>query len=148
MDGWGDTRRFERAVRQTTCCDEENLACCRGQHPLRFFPKEKFGCHFDGITCDLFPFHGNNLTSIDELEKGKNNVVVYPNPTKDFIQLKFDEEDIFQVIIYNSLGDLMYRNRLNSDQKIDLTKFPNGIYFLELQKDGDLIRKKIMKIHN
>lgn len=101
--------------------------------------------YFDGIVCDLFPFQIENTTSIMELDEEEKYVLAYPNPTTDFVKLKFDDEDIYRAIIYNSLGNIVKDSYLRTNQNIDLSEFPNGVYFLVLHNDGKRINKKIMK---
>ena len=102
--------------------------------------------YFDGISCDLFPFQIENTTALDELDKEENEVVVYPNPTREFVQLKLNDEAIYRAILYNSIGELVLSNHLRTNQQIDLSEFSDGIYLLVLHKDGGKqIRKKIIK---
>lgn len=101
--------------------------------------------YFDEIVCDLFPFKIENITSVNEFDDEEKNVVVYPNPTTDFVKLKLNDEDIYRTTIYNSLGDVVLSSDLRTNQNIDLSKVPNGVYFLVIYKDGKQLKKKIMK---
>lgn len=102
--------------------------------------------YFDGIVCDLFPFQVEEVTSLNELYEEKNKVVVFPNPTTDFVQLELNGADIYSAIIYNSLGNVVFRSNLRNIQAIDLSNYLSGIYYLSLlRKDGCQIIKKIIK---
>ena len=101
--------------------------------------------YFDEIVCNLFPFQVENPTSLNELHKEETKVVIYPNPTTDYVQLRLKDKDMYRAIVYNSLGEVVLSSYLNANQKIDLSEFSNGAYFLVLLKDEEQIRKKVMK---
>jgi len=67
-------------------------------------------------------------------ETGKTKeVIVYPNPSNHSINVK-SETDLGIIIIYNSLGEIVYREKINSiQQEIDLSKQSAGIYFLQVK---------------
>ena len=100
--------------------------------------------YFDEIDCNLFPFEIEAITSLNEFIE-EVDILVYPNPTKDFVQLELKGEGNFQTILYNSVGDVVLSHSLRTKQKVDLSELANGVYFLVLLKEGKLIRKKIIK---
>ncbi|TNE47497.1 MAG: T9SS type A sorting domain-containing protein [Bacteroidetes bacterium] len=102
--------------------------------------------YFDEIVCDLFPFHIENSTPSTESDKAENDIVVYPNPNTDFIQIKHNSERIFRAVIYDSLGTVVFEKDLGANQKIDLSELPNGTYFLVLHNDNKQFWKRIIKI--
>jgi hypothetical protein len=74
---------------------------------------------------------------------------VFPNPTqgKFFIEFPFFmEEDIF-LSISNSLGDNIFQKSYSQNEKveIDLSAYPNGIYFIKSVSDGISKFAKIIK---
>jgi len=64
------------------------------------------------------------------------NVLIFPNPANNSITLKVENElndKSIEYIIYNSLGKIVLRNALNnSSMNIDVLKFPNGIYIVNI----------------
>lgn len=62
-------------------------------------------------------------------------VQIYPNPTRDIIQLENIEGEIK---IYNSSGELVIHKK-QFDQQIDVGLLPSGVYFLEVV--GENIRQ-------
>ncbi|MEZ5042791.1 MAG: T9SS type A sorting domain-containing protein [Saprospiraceae bacterium] len=101
--------------------------------------------YFDEITCNLFPFQRETTTSLNDLDKEENEVVVFPNPTSGFVHLKLKNEDNFQVIVYNSTGGIVQSSHLEANPKIDLSECPNGLYVLAIRKNEALILKRVMK---
>lgn len=68
-----------------------------------------------------------------------NGLLVYPNPAKKFVQLALtaNEADFTLVDIYDILGkkylSKIYNTVTNAfSDKIDISNFPNGIYFIKL----------------
>ena len=68
-----------------------------------------------------------------------DNVIVYPIPAFDAVNVVFDESaGIRTIAVYNLIGKLMgpvYKPASNSSAKINVADMPNGVYFLRLM-DG------------
>ena len=68
-----------------------------------------------------------------------DDVVLYPNPARDAVNVIFDEKaGVKTIAVYNLIGKLMgpvYKPATNSSAKIELDDMPNGVYFLRLM-DG------------
>jgi len=70
-------------------------------------------------------------------------VVVYPNPTKDFLYINILDStiEIQNIQLFDVLGRLVLKQR---DQVIDVSNFKKGIYFLKIKmKQGTIISKKV-----
>ena len=64
-----------------------------------------------------------------------NTISLYPNPTKDLLNVKIPEQlgTVKQYEIINNLGQIIKTNNANnSDLAIDTSSFSNGIYFIKL----------------
>jgi len=96
----------------------------------------------NGISC------GNKiLLAINELQQV--DFSISPNPADRFIQIQTPLEN-YIIIVYNTLGLKMKEMKLNrSNQQIDVSDLPNGIYFLKFYtKDlSGYISKKIIVQH-
>ena len=99
-------------------------------------PCEKSSLYQNATGWSLF----NNIvenceSSIDVVEK--NQILVYPNPAKENITLRADE-DIF---IYNNLGQIVKQiNNPKGETTISISDLPRGIYYL---KTGNKTQKLI-----
>jgi len=87
--------------------------------------------------------------SVDEMLKNTSNIIVYPNPAFDIINIIFPykNEDI-TMYIYNSMGQLMAEQIVNKNNfaKIDIHKWNKGLYNLVIRnKDNQCYYKKIIK---
>lgn len=56
---------------------------------------------------------------------------VFPNPTTDFVQFHTQQNQIFDVAIYDALGKKVGQQQANNDSPIDLTNVPKGLYLLQ-----------------
>ncbi len=76
---------------------------------------------------------GAPLVGITNLNYTKNNLNVFPNPVKDKLTIK-DENELGLITVYNSLGELILKENINATQhQIDLSKQAAGIYILQTQ---------------
>lgn len=92
---------------------------------------------------------------IENPEKINNThmVSIYPNPTKGETTLKVKTENknlIQKYTIYNFLGSVILTKSIentfgNFTDKIDLSSYPNGLYFIEVLVDGNKLTKKLVK---
>jgi sugar lactone lactonase YvrE len=72
-------------------------------------------------------------TSMAQVATYKKQVTIYPNPASDIVTIQSATE-LGLVTIYNSLGAIVYTQKVNANQqRIDLSKQAAGIYFLQTQ---------------
>jgi len=89
----------------------------------------------------------NACTDVDENPVEHKELNIYPNPTTGVINLneEFTLNNNFDVMISNSIGEIVISGK-NMD-KIDLSGFTNGIYYLTVKPtDGNVIYKKVILI--
>jgi len=81
----------------------------------------------------------------------KNDFNIYPNPTSGVFQIQSNSHQlsiINQIEICNVLGEKIFSQKnQNEKSEIDLTKQPNGIYFLQLKTEQGTAVKKIIINH-
>jgi hypothetical protein len=74
-------------------------------------------------------------------------IMFYPNPTKGIVTIDLGEvkQDV-EATLTNSLGQIIVTENYSSTNFINIDiDTPKGIYFLQLEVDGELITKKIIK---
>ncbi|MBK1897749.1 T9SS type A sorting domain-containing protein [Chryseobacterium paridis] len=70
---------------------------------------------------------------------------IFPNPVKDFFQLKFDEP-IKNVKIFDSTGRVLLNQDFNKTVlKIDISDYAQGIYTVKIKTNTSEISKKLLK---
>lgn len=85
------------------------------------------------------------FVGIDDLQKTAQ-VSIYPNPTSEQLTISLEEASIGVLSIRNYLGQLVMKEEFNNTKELDISlDAPSGIYFLQLEVDGEVIIKKIIK---
>ncbi|MEM6515235.1 MAG: DUF5060 domain-containing protein [Bacteroidota bacterium] len=75
-----------------------------------------------------------NFTGLNE----NNNLVIYPNPANDFLQLKGLSEGIHQFNVFNKLGQkVLVATSHDRDYQLNVSSLKTGLYILNI-KSGDL----------
>ena len=80
-------------------------------------------------------------------EKIEKIIFAYPNPTKDELNIKISQSfNVKTMVLYNIISAKI--SEINGFQnKIDLSKYPSGIYFLKIElENGKVFGKKILKL--
>jgi hypothetical protein len=92
------------------------------------------------------------ILSVDSVNL-ESQISIYPNPTKDEINLRIaDASKIKKMELINVISSKVmeinnFDTKSNSIQKIDISSFPKGVYFLKTElSDGNIITKKILKL--
>lgn len=90
-------------------------------------------------SCDL-------ITTINEKNKLQEQISVYPNPSHGIFNIALPTvQDEVQVTIYNLSGQQLEYLIIKDKGVIDLSKQPNGIYFVKVIHQQQVITKKIIK---
>ena len=80
--------------------------------------------------------------ALDDL--GRDQILVYPNPTKDKITIK--TKDRIYVNIYDIIGNrIVNKKDIQEEGQIDLSEFSPGIYNLQINYKGMIINHKVIK---
>lgn len=83
--------------------------------------------------------------SVQSSPISKNNLLVYPNPTNNYLYIEYLEEVYVEnTTVYDNIGRIVFETEI-SIKEIDLSSFSNGIYFLEIKTDQGFFREKIIK---
>jgi hypothetical protein len=70
---------------------------------------------------------------------------MYPNPSKDILNL-YSEVIIDTVTIYNTLGQLLVTQTSgNTQEAINVSSLPKGVYILTAQSGSEVITKQFIK---
>jgi type 1 glutamine amidotransferase len=88
------------------------------------------------------------LTSLDENASQENiSFNVYPNPTKNSININAEEQTKLNSIQLRDLSGKLLHQQFNQrlPYTINTSKYPSGVYFLILETDNNLIEKKVVK---
>ena len=79
-------------------------------------------------------------------ETNITDVMIYPNPTNDFVKLSTVNGQQSTVRIYNAFGMLVDEIEFDSEEmEINLSDYNSGIYFINIKSENGTIVKKIVK---
>ncbi|MCD4747292.1 MAG: T9SS type A sorting domain-containing protein [Bacteroidales bacterium] len=86
------------------------------------------------------------VTRISNNISKDNEVYLFPNPTNNYLTLKVSSNNTFEIEIRNINGKLVFQKfNINQIEKIDLSSFPKGLYYLRIINPENSIIKKIIK---
>lgn len=87
---------------------------------------------------------GKFVLSVDDTSVENADFVIYPNPTSDGI-ISIKSNDNFDVFgIYGMNGDLLLNGKITNN-KIDFSRLPKGIYYIKLLNlDKKIVLKKVI----
>jgi hypothetical protein len=88
----------------------------------------------------------NFINGINEF-KNHNIIKVYPNPTSNQLTISLEKEKSIALTLRNSLRQLLLSEKHPTTNQliIDISAYPAGIYFLQVEVDGEIITQKIVK---
>jgi PKD repeat protein len=90
------------------------------------------------VICDISSGVKSHLANINE-------TLVYPNPTTGEIKILLPNKVNSSVSVFNVIGEKVYNVTSNSNYiDFDLSKQPNGVYFVKVTSNGEVTTKKIL----
>lgn len=102
-----------------------------------------FSAYFD----DLLIEEGQDIpTAVKPLERYENKFSIYPNPSKGQFNLKLNLPAEYQMIVYDSSGNIVSNRKIDHfNEIIDLTHYPAGVYMLRVISGKDTYYQKLVK---
>lgn len=93
-----------------------------------------------------FSVHPLNYVGIDESAANTNFLEVYPNPATREVSIVNSSQQIQELIVQNSLGEVVLENYPTSNEaKINVEGLPKGVYYLTaILEDRKRLNKKII----
>ncbi|WP_292011213.1 reprolysin-like metallopeptidase, partial [Chryseobacterium sp.] len=92
----------------------------------------------------------NSYLMTDEVEKEGESIIIYPNPSKGIFTIKTQSKNDISYTVYTVDGRRIdMPQRISSkggriEKKIDLSSLVAGVYFIEIDKDGRKLSKKLI----
>lgn len=99
------------------------------------------GCESESDTLHVFRVGVNKIEKL--------NVIVYPNPFNDELNIEAEEYDKLEIIIFNLLGQEILKTSLkNQIERINTAEWKQGVYFMEItQQNGIKQTFKFIKMN-
>jgi hypothetical protein len=97
-----------------------------------------------GFDLDAVGVINSSATAISEITNDR--VTLFPNPIKDILNLRLEQEGEYKFSILNYNGKVIESGRFNEiNHQIDLRSLNTGIYFIQLTSERSIITKKVIK---
>lgn len=91
--------------------------------------------YITGFTLNWTP----STSALKETEAGKY-YQIFPNPAKNYVNITGDA--FYKVKLYNNQGKLLF---IGEDRKMNLSKYPKGVYVLEIMSTEGIFYRKMIK---
>ncbi len=92
------------------------------------------------------------MSGIDAMVNGQSSILIYPNPFTNELSVVIQKQNIKQAsfIITNVLGQQLYKKEETNlsnyyTKQLDLSKLASGVYFVEINVDGENTVKQVVK---
>jgi hypothetical protein len=74
-----------------------------------------------------------------------NNFTIYPNPAKDYVNIKFTDNSAKTISIINQTGQVVYNKQCSeTETKIKINCFKSGIYFIIVKNKNKIETNKFI----
>lgn len=128
----------------TTANYEYQLATLAAENNVlfRFVFKSDFTGEQGGAWIDNLLISGTLSTNSYSLSK----LILYPNPANNFILIDNPQAKAFHYQIFDTLGKIVVENNENTlHDKITISNFSNGLYFIKLYTNDGVYLEKLIK---
>ena len=99
------------------------------------------------LTALIKPQEENEVRDTDSSKKENIYFEVYPNPAANYLKIKVDKKEKDGIIsIHNSQNQLVFSGNAHTLERIELSEFHPGIYYVKYEINGKSKIKKILKI--
>lgn len=90
---------------------------------------------------DLLLYGQGNVMGVIEfgVEMKNKSISIYPNPSNDYISIdlkELDKESVFDLVILSNNGEVVRSQKQILDNKIDIRKLSEGVYFLLITQEN------------
>ena len=106
-------------------------------------------CLFSGSHITIRSNYATNdtLNSIVHAEQANNNLILFPNPTKDEINIETKGERIYSYTLYNMGGqEILKSEKIKvKNEKINLSNLPKGVYVIKVITDKNVYTRKVIR---
>ena len=110
------------------------------QYFLRCYIDDNINYHFElypsELECDYLP------TILDYNILGE--ISIYPNPVKNFLFINTENNHNQLITISDLQGKLIYREKVNGHEMIDMSRWESGVYFIRMNVNNQVILNKLI----
>jgi hypothetical protein len=133
-----------------------NIGFTRNDAVNYLYPNNYFDDESINMTDSAYSFHLNpngvalielyipEITlSLSEMISVNSELIIYPNPTSDVVNINIPEQDLISIEVYDLFGKNV---KTFNTPSFSIKQFSNGVYYLKIQtKDGTEVKKLIKR---
>jgi len=111
------------------------------------------GVYFVFLTINSGNF-GKKIIKTDSIDyiseiSENNNFIIYPNPAKDYINIKFSDNSEKEISIISQTGQIIFKKEcFETETKIKINNFNSGIYFIIVEENNKISKQKLLITKN
>ena len=84
--------------------------------------------------------------AVEESRNQLSEIRLFPNPTNDVVYISYTSNTSAEVTLFNINGAACLKQQLTaSNQSISLSGLPSGVYFVSVEVEGNVVRKRVVK---
>jgi hypothetical protein len=87
------------------------------------------------------------VNKIDNPETTKNTFSITPNPASQWIDIVFQGDKCFELLIYDISGKLMKADKMNLAKRVDISDLKPGSYFITVKDDIQIIKTEKLIVY-
>ena len=72
-------------------------------------------------------------------------IIIHPNPASNLIQFETSDNESFEIIIFDVLGNIIFSKSINNNERLDISNLKEGVYFVSLKNQINSTQKLIIK---
>ena len=85
----------------------------------------------------------NGIARVRDLSE---EVTVYPNPTRDWVEVRSEGSEVLGVTVYDMRGQVVHREEATRRHgRVSIGALPNGVYMMKVETDRGTAIKKVVK---
>ena len=117
----------------------DTIVCNGSDNCLSYYFIDDVCVSTDSLTC-------NPLVIINENTLENDEINIYPNPTNNILNVKWNNLNIspVNIYLYDIYGNLIKQMYIENPQNIDISKYTKGIYILKIKTNNNTLNKKII----
>ena len=81
--------------------------------------------------------------SIEDIDSNNIDFDIFPNPSKDIVNFKSNDNNINLIEIWNSLGEIIYSNN-KIPESYSFTNHGKGMYLIRIHSNNKIKTKKVI----
>ncbi len=87
---------------------------------------------------------GSITPYVAPLPSVSSDIIIYPNPTYDIVNINLSSYSSYEIKLYNDVGEIVYQN-IGNQKLVDLSGLPIGLYVLKIITLDKTFTEKIIK---